>query len=179
MAKHLPQATRDRPFVRLSVGWLLGMAMLIWVSWGVPVAWAASSAAIRAIDDAIIEGKNFAAQDWTRAEFNSSDLSKANFKAANLRGAVLNGVNLQGADWREVNFADGIAYLSNFRGADLRGAIFTSALLLRSRFDQTQIEGADFSQATLDRVEQVRLCAIASGINPTTGVDTRDSLECP
>jgi uncharacterized protein YjbI with pentapeptide repeats len=88
-------------------------------------------------------------------------------------GTVLQGVNLHGVD-----FSNGIAYLAKFRNADLSEAVFTDAMMLRSTFDDVDITGADFTNAVLDGPQVKKLCAKASGINPKTGVDTRESLGC-
>ena len=45
-------------------------------------------------------------------------------------------------------------------------------------FANAKIEGADFSDALLDREDQRRLCSEAEGINTITGVGTADSLGC-
>jgi len=41
------------------------------------------------------------------------------------------------------------------------------------------ITGADFTDALMRKDVQQMLCKIADGVNPTTGVATRDSLYCP
>lgn len=139
---------------------------------------AASSAAIRAFDDVQIVTKDFAHQSLIQSEFSNAKLKDANFQGANLRGAVFNNVDLSHANWRGVDFSDGIAYLTNLSGADLSEAILTSAMLLQSNFQDAQVTGADFSLAVLDREQVLKLCKSASGVNPITGVDTRESLGC-
>jgi uncharacterized protein YjbI with pentapeptide repeats len=139
---------------------------------------AASSAAIRAYDDVDAKAKDYAGQSLIAAEFNNARLAEANFSGADLRGAVFNGSDLKNANLHAVNFGEGIAYLSNLSGADLSDAILTSAMMLRSVFKGANITGADFSLAVLDRDQVVQLCKTASGVNPVTGVSTRESLEC-
>ena len=56
--------------------------------------------------------------------------------------------------------------------------MLTGIIASGSSFSNAQIEGADFTDALLDRDDQRRLCGEADGINPSTGVATFDSLGC-
>lgn len=162
-----------RPLLGLLIAFLIGVTIL-----PLPTQ-AASSAAIRAYDDVNATTQDFSGQDLAQAEFSNARLLNANFSHANLEGAVFNGSILKNANLQGVNFSNGIAYLSDFSGVDLTDAVLTSGMLLKTSFKGAKITGADFSFAVLDRDQTLALCKSASGVNPTTGVDTRESLECP
>lgn len=155
----------------------IAIALVVFVTLPLP-AQAASSAAIRAYDDMQVKTKDYSGQNLVRAEFNNTKLAEANFSSADLRGAVFNNAILNKANLHGVDFSYGIAYLSDLSAADLSDAILTSAMMLRSNFKGAKVTGADFSEAVLDREQVVQLCEYASGVNPVTGVDTRESLGC-
>ncbi|NJK41396.1 MAG: pentapeptide repeat-containing protein [Acaryochloridaceae cyanobacterium SU_2_1] len=156
---------------------ILTALLALWLFLPLP-AYGASSAATRAIDDAEATSQDFAGQNLQEAEFSNNKLVGANFSGANLRGIVFNGVDLAGANFQNVDMTDGLAYLSNFSQVDLTGAILTEAILLQSNFKGATVTNADFSFAILDKDQVAYLCAQASGSNPVTGVDTRESLGC-
>jgi len=56
--------------------------------------------------------------------------------------------------------------------------VLRNAMLMQSRFTDAVIEGADFTDAVLDLSQQRALCVRASGVNPSTGAATADSLGC-
>ena len=62
----------------------------------------------------------------------------------------------------------------NLKNAILEGAYMTNAML-----DGAMIEGADFTDALMRPLTEEKLCEIATGTNPETGRDTKDTLFCP
>jgi len=120
-----------------------------------------------------MHGRNLQQQEFLKA-----DLSSFNLSDSDLRGAVFNTANLQQADLSGADLEDAVAFATRFDNADLSGAVLRNAMLMNSKFAGAVIEGADFTDAVLDLPQQKALCARASGTNPRTGADTRESLAC-
>jgi uncharacterized protein YjbI with pentapeptide repeats len=129
-------------------------------------------------DNAVLNGQDFSGQDLQTAVFTTAKLDKTNFSGADLTGAVISSSTLNGTNLHGANLSQGLLDQVRFVNADLSDAVFVEAMMLRSTFKDTNIAGADFTDAILGKLQQKELCKIATGINPKTGVATRDSLAC-
>jgi len=126
----------------------------------------------------LCDGNDYSGKDLTKeyytkgsvkfADFTNSNLERVSLFGANLTGAKLVGANLTYADLGQANLTK--ADLSDAR---LEGAIVSSTI-----FDNVTIVGTDFTDTIIRKDINDYLCSIASGTNPTTGVETRDSLLC-
>ncbi|MCY3537209.1 MAG: pentapeptide repeat-containing protein [Synechococcus sp. SB0676_bin_10] len=113
------------------------------------------------------------------AEYIKADLAGVDLSASDLTGAVFNTSDLSGADLRGAILRDVVAFASRFKGADLRNAVLENGLFMQSSFTDARINGADFTDAVVDRSQLPQLCRRADGHNSITDRDTRTSLNCP
>ncbi len=125
-----------------------------------------------------ITGYNFHGEDLHLSSIAGAVARDADFSDVDLHGTTLTLSDLKGSNLNGINLTDTLSDRVNFQKTDLRNAVLINMIASGSSFAGARIEGADFTFAILDSEDQRNLCAIAEGINPTTGVSTRESLEC-
>ena len=111
-------------------------------------------------------------------EFVKYDLANYDLSGLDLRGALFSVATLKRADLEGANLEGSIAYATHFEEANLTNVNFRDAVLTKSFFMATTIDGADFSGAIIDAPQREEMCSRAAGVNPMTGVETYDSLDC-
>ena len=128
--------------------------------------------------EAEIPGKDFSKQDLRRSNFTAADCRDCNFKDAKLAGAYFIKSVVARANFENADLSDTLMDRAVIVDANLRNAVLQRAVFTRSDFSRSDIYGADFTNALVDKTQQMQMCKIADGVNTVTGVSTRKSLNC-
>jgi uncharacterized protein YjbI with pentapeptide repeats len=126
----------------------------------------------------VLAQADFSNRDLTGFVFDKATVRYGNFSNANLTGVSFFGANLDSVNLSGANLTNATLDTARLTRTNLTNAVLVGAFATFTKFDGAIIDGADFTDVMLRKDIQKQLCAIAKGTNPTTGRDTKDSLEC-
>lgn len=127
-----------------------------------------------------LEKANYAKQDLSGVSFQQSIVREANFKDAKLVNTSFFDADLAGSDFTGADLTQANLELARLTDAILTNAVATGMYVNgTTKMEPARIDGADFTDTFFRKDQLNYLCKIATGTNPVTKVDTRESLMCP
>jgi uncharacterized protein YjbI with pentapeptide repeats len=163
-------------FRRMMTGFLLPVLLIV-----ISLVIASIYPQVALADDftkATLVNADFSGKDLTTYEFTQASVRNGKFANANLTGVSLIGGNFDSADMSGANLTNSLLDTARLTRTNLTNAILVGAFASVTNFDGAIIDGADFTDVLLRKDIQIKLCKIAKGTNPTTGRDTKETLEC-
>jgi uncharacterized protein YjbI with pentapeptide repeats len=144
-------------------------------------AWCAIASPVLATDynNATLIGENFSHRDLTDSSFAHANLRGSDFSHSNLEEVSFFSSNLSRANFEGANLRNATLGSTRLTRANFTNAVLEGAFAMNAMFDGATIDGADFTDVLMRQDEIDKLCQVASGTNPTTGRETRETLFCP